>query len=394
VTAPLSGVRVLDLTRILAGPFATMKLGDMGAEVIKLERPGRGDDTRGWGPPFVEGWATYFLSLNRNKRSLTLNLKDPRAAEVLGRLVPSCDVLVQNFRPGTMEGLGLSEARLRQWRPDLVYCSISGYGDDPLRAEASYDLIVQGESGIMDITGHDRPSKVGVSVGDLMAGQLAVEGILLALLQRGRDGKGQKVDIALYDGLLSLLTYQGQQLLSAAKEPTRLGNAHPSLAPYESYRCADGAINVGAGSDELWARLCKALGRPDLYEDPRFVKNRERVVHRLELLSEIESVLAGGTREQWLSRLRAAGVPAGPLRTVSEALADRRTRERGLMWELPHPDLGTLSMVGNPVRLSGDPDAAARATAPPALGEHSATILGSLGYQEHEISALRDSGLI
>ena len=396
MTAPLSGIRVLDLTRILAGPFATMKLGDMGADVIKIERPERGDDTRGWGPPFVEGLSTYFLSLNRNKRSMTLDLKNPKAHEVLERLVPTCDVVVQNFRPGTMESLGLSEARLREWRPDIVYCSISGYGDDPDQAEASYDLIVQGESGIMDITGHDRPTKVAVSIGDLMAGQLAVEGILLALLQRSRDpsGPGQKVDIALYDGLLSLLTYQGQSFLTAGKEPVRLGNAHPSLAPYEAYQAMDGALNIGVGSEELWSKFCVTMDRSEWLQDPRFTTNRDRVVNRDALLVAIEGVLAQGTVAHWLDRLRNAGVPCGALRSVKQALLDPRTTERGMLWELPHSTLGTLTVVGSPVHLGLDKDAATRALAPPSLGEHTEPILRSLGYEVKEVGGFREQGLV
>jgi crotonobetainyl-CoA:carnitine CoA-transferase CaiB-like acyl-CoA transferase len=396
VTAPLSGVRVLDFTRILAGPFATMKLGDMGADVIKIERPGRGDDTRGWGPPFVDGWSTYFLSLNRNKRSMTLNLKDARSHEILERLVRSCEVVVQNFRPGTMEALGLSEARLREWRPDLVYCSVTGYGDDPAKAEASYDLIVQGESGIMDITGHDQPTKVAVSIGDLMAGQLAVEGILLALLQKSRDPSagGQKIDISLFDALLSLLTYQGQSFLTAGQEPVRRGNAHPSLAPYESYRAVDGALNIGVGSEELWEKLCGALERPDWLKDSRFALNRDRVEHREELLAEIEGELAGGNVAHWLERLRTAGVPCGPLRGVKQALLDPRTTDRGMLWELPQPVLGTLTMVGNPVHLSQDKEAAVRAAPPPELGQHTHEILEQLGYVEAEIVRMQDSGLV
>src|SRR5439155_868723 len=241
-----------------------------------------------------------------------------------------------------MEELEQEEQRLHERRPDQVYCTIIGNGDDPDKGEASYDLIVQGESGIMDITGHDRPTKAGISVGDLMGGQLAVEGILLALLQKSRTpGLGQKIDIALYDGLLSLLTYQGQSLLTAGKEPVRRGNAHPSLAPYEAYRASDGVLNIGAGSQELWERLCKALDRPEWIGDPRYARNPDRVMRRDELLADIEAVLAAGTVEQWLARLRAAGVPCGPVRTVKQALLDRRTTERGMLWELAHPTLGT-----------------------------------------------------
>jgi crotonobetainyl-CoA:carnitine CoA-transferase CaiB-like acyl-CoA transferase len=248
----------------------------------------------------------------------------------------------------------------------------------------------------MDITGHDQPTKVAVSIGDLMAGQLAVEGILLALLQKARDPSlgGQKVDIALYDGLLSLLTYQGQSFLTAGKEPVRLGNAHPSLAPYEAYQTMDGALNIGVGSEELWETFCETLGRTEWLKDPRFATNRDRVVHRKELLAAIEPVLAQGTVAHWLDQFRSAGVPCGALRSVKQALLDPRTTERGMLWELPHPTLGTLTVVGSPIHLTLDKDAASRALAPPSLGEHTEPILRSLGYEMEEVGKLRDEGLI
>jgi crotonobetainyl-CoA:carnitine CoA-transferase CaiB-like acyl-CoA transferase len=247
----------------------------------------------------------------------------------------------------------------------------------------------------MDITGHEQPTKVGVSIGDLMAGQCAVEGILLALIGRQRNpGQPQKIDISLYDALLSLLTYQGQSFLTAGKAPARRGNAHPSLAPYESYRASDGLINIGAGSEELWQRFCKELERPEWLEDPRYARNRDRVAHREELLADVELALSAGTVEYWLDRLRAAGVPCGALRSVKQALLDRRTSDRGMLWELAHPTLGSLAMIGNPVHLSGDPGPASRATAPPQLGEHTEPILGSLGYGDDEIVQMREAGLI
>ncbi|MBI3194643.1 MAG: CoA transferase, partial [Ignavibacteriae bacterium] len=281
--APLSGIRILDLTRILSGPFCTMKLGDMGAEVIKIEQPGKGDDTRSWGPPFVKGESAYFLSVNRNKKSVTLDLKAKEGKEILTKLIKSCDVLVENFRAGVMENLGFSYAKVKKLNPRLVYCSISGYGQTSSRShQPSYDLIVQGESGLMDVTGFPdgAPTKAGISLADVTAGTLAFEGILLALFQRERTGKGQQVDISLLDGLLSLFAYQSQIALSSDRKVTRKGNRHPTITPYETFGTKDGFINVAVGSETHWKNFCTAIKRIDLIKHEQFATNSKRVENR------------------------------------------------------------------------------------------------------------------
>lgn len=392
--SPLTGVKVLDLTRILAGPYATQKLGDMGATVWKVERPGQGDDTRAWGPPFHEGISTYFMAVNRSKRSITLDLKKGDA--VLERLVRACDVVIENFRPGTLEDLGWPWERIRAVNPRAIYCSISGYGQvGKHRDRPSFDVIAQGEWGAQDVTGDPDgpPMKFGLSIADLTAGMHAVEGILLALLRRERTGEGDRVDVALSDGLLALLTYQGQMSLTGGVRPRRLGNAHPSIVPYQAFRARDAWINVGVGNEGLWRRFCQAIERLDLLEHPRFRTNRDRVVHRDALVADLAGVLATRDAAEWLATFEAAEVPAGPIRDVPTALEDARTDARGMVTTVHHPDAGPLAMVGNPVKLGSvgmDPAYAP----PPRLGEHTAAILGEVGFSAAEIDALRAQGII
>ncbi len=392
--SPLSGIKVLDLTRILAGPYATQKLGDMGATIWKVERPGQGDDTRAWGPPFHEGISTYFMAVNRSKRSLTLDLKKGDA--VLERLVRACDVVIENFRPGTLEDLGWPWERLRAVNPRAIYCSISGYGQvGKHRDRPSFDVIAQGEWGAQDVTGDPDgpPMKFGLSIADLTAGMHAVEGILLALLRRERTGQGDRVDVALSDGLLALLTYQGQMTLTGGVRPRRLGNAHPSIVPYQAFRARDAWINVGVGNEQIWQRFCRAVERLDLLEDPRFRTNRDRVVHRDVLVADLSRVLAARDAAEWLATFAAAEVPAGPIRDVPTALDDARADARGMVTTVQHPDAGPLDMVGNPVKLDSlgmDPGYAP----PPRLGEHTAAILAEVGYTPAEIDALRAQGII
>jgi len=392
---PLAGVRVIDLTRVLAGPFCAMSLGDMGAEVIKIEEPGKGDDTRGW-PPFVSGEATYFLSVNRSKKSLTLNMKAPEGQEVLRRLLATADVVLENFRPGTMERLGFGYERLRKSNPRLVYCAISGFGESgPEAHRPGYDLIVQGESGIMDITGFPDgpPVKVGNSIGDLVAGMAAAQGIVLALLNRLRTGKGQKVEIGMLDVMASLLTYQAGLYWNAGGRPTRRGNEHPSIVPYEVFKAQDVYLTLGVANNPLWERTCRALDREDLIKDPRFDTVSNRVANRKVLVPLLNEILGARPADEWLARLDKAGVPAGRIKTVAEVCESTHLRARGMMVSLPHPKAGTITVMGVPVRLHGSPGVAAMA--PPLLGQHTEEILtGLLRMPKSRVEQLRAAGVV
>ncbi len=394
MTQPLEGVRVIDLTRILAGPYCTQRLGDLGADVIKVERPEGGDDTRGWGPPFCRGVSTYFLAVNRNKRSVTIDLKQEAGKALLWRLLEDADVLVENFRPGTLERLGFGWSALHARCPRLIYCSISGYGHEGRQREhASYDVIVQGEAGVMDLTGEPggTPFKCGLSIADEIAGHNAVEGIMAALLRRARTGRGARVDVALFDGMLALLAYQGQMLLSCDRDPVRLGNAHPSIVPYQTFRAADGWINIGVGSERLWVRFCEAIGQPGWIEDPRFRTNELRVRNRETLIPMLEALLVAAPRRHWYDRLRDAGVPCGLVRSVREAIAMAREDTRGMVASLEHPELGRLDMIASPVRLDG---ADMPRRPPPRLGEHTDEVLEAIGIDAARRAQLRAVGAI
>lgn len=392
---PLAGVRVLDLTRVLAGPFCTMMLGDMGAEVIKVEEPGKGDDTRRW-PPFVGGEATYFMAVNRGKKSLTLNLKTPEGLDILRRLARKSDVVVENFRPGTMDRLGIGYRALRRLNPRLVYCSISGFGESgPEAHRAGYDLIVQGESGIMDLTGFPDgpPVKVGNSIADLVAGMAAAHGIVLALLARTRTRRGQKVEIGMLDVMASLLTYQAGIYLNTGGRPTRRGNQHPSIVPYEVFRAADAYLTLGVANNSLWKQACAALGRPDLATDPRFDTEAKRVERRDELIPLLDGILAARPADEWLKRLEDAGVPAGRIRTVAEVCESEHLRARGMIVTLPHPTAGSVRVMGVPIRLHATPGAAS--SPPPLLGQHTATVLRRvLGLGPAAVARLRRAGVV
>ena len=393
--SPLDGIRVVDLSRVVSGPYCTMTLADMGADVIKIEEPGRGDESRAFGPPFLGGESPYFLSINRNKRSCTVNLKCEDGRAILHRLVARADVVVQNFRPGAVERLGLDYDSLAPRHPRLVYCSISGFGDSgPDAARPGYDLIVQGESGLMDLTGEPdgTPTRVGTSIADLTSGMMAAQGILLALFARQTTGRGQHVRVAMLDAVVSLLTYNTGNYFATGKAPTRRGNDHPSVAPYQTLRAADGWINLGIANDALWRRYCDAIERPDLRDDPRFATAPERVRHRTELVPAIEALTAERTVGDWIGLLGAAGVPCGRIRNVAEVCTNPQLTERGKVVERPHPTAGVVQMIGQPIEL-GDTPARIR-TAPPLLGEQTDDVLRETGYTDKEIRAFRARGAV
>jgi crotonobetainyl-CoA:carnitine CoA-transferase CaiB-like acyl-CoA transferase len=386
---------VLDLTRVLAGPFASMMLGDMGAEVIKIEETGKGDDTRRW-PPFVGGEASYFMSVNRSKRSLTLNLKAPEGVDILKRLAAKSDVLLENFRTGTMEKLGVGYATLRRLNPRLVYCAISGFGESgPHAGRGGYDLIVQGEAGLMDITGFadGPPVKVGTSVADLVSGMAAAHGIVLALLARGRTRRGQKVEISMMDVMASLLTYQAGLYFATGQKPGRRGNAHPSIVPYEVFKAADAYLTLGVANNGLWKQCCAALERPDLVTDPRFDTEAKRVEHRATLIPLLNEIFGTRDVDEWLKRLDAVGVPAGRINTVAEVCESEHLKARDMIVTLPHPTAERVTVLGVPIRLHDTPGVAD--TPPPLLGQHTDEILsGVLELTPDEIVRLRGDGVI
>jgi crotonobetainyl-CoA:carnitine CoA-transferase CaiB-like acyl-CoA transferase len=386
---------VIDLTRVLAGPFCAMSLGDMGAEVIKVEEPGKGDDTRGW-PPFVGGEATYFMSVNRNKKSITLNLKAPEGQDILRRLIKSADVVLENFRPGTMERLGFGYEALAAENPRLVYCSISGFGESgPEASRPGYDLIVQGESGVMDLTGFPDgpPVKVGNSVADLVSGMAAAQGITLALLARTKTGRGQKVEIGMLDVMASLLTYQAGLYWNAGGRPARRGNQHPSIAPYEVYQAKDAYLTIGVANNSLWDRFCRAIGREDIVRDPRFESEAARVQNREALMALLEETFSQQPADEWLARLEKAGVPAGRIKTVAEVCESPHLRARGMAVSLQHPKAGAITVMGVPTRLHGTPGSAT--APPPLLGQHTDEVLTRLlRVPPARVAKLREAGVV
>lgn len=366
MSAPLEGVRVLDFSRVLAGPFATMHLADLGADVVKVERPGAGDDTRSFGPPFSDGVSTYFLSVNRGKRSICLDLKDPEDREIALGLADVADVVIENFRPGVMDRLGLGPEVLRGRNPRLIYCSISGFGRGVDRA--GYDLVIQGMGGIPSITGapDGAPAKCGASIADLVTGLYGVQGILAALVRRSNTGEGALVDVPMVDGQVAMLTYHASGLLNAGVAPTRLGNHHPSIHPYGSYRAQDGFLNIAIGNDRLFKVFAETMGHSEWEKESRFSNNAARVAHRADLDALIDGILSGRTVQQWCDIFLEAGVPAGPINSVAEAL------EHVDLVEHAHPSgKGTVRTAPLPFRIDGAPRAAT--LPPPVLGAHTET---------------------
>jgi crotonobetainyl-CoA:carnitine CoA-transferase CaiB-like acyl-CoA transferase len=394
-SGPLNGVFVLDLTRVLSGPFCTMMLADMGARVIKVERPGDGDETRAWGPPFVGGESAYFLGTNRNKESITLDFKRPEGRRIINRLIDRADVIVENFRPGTLARMGLDYASLEEAHPKLIYASISGFGQTgPRQFEAGYDAVVQAEGGLMSITGDadGPPFRVGVAIADLVAGMLAAQGIVLALYAREKTGRGQQVDIGMLDGVISILSYHASMHLTANIRSRRVGNRHATIAPYETFAAADGEFFLAVGNDDQFRRFCAAAGVSSLPEDPRFTTNPARVVHHTELRQRLSPVLSARPRAYWIELLTEAGVPCGDVRDVPEALADPQILARDMIQSVEHARAGMLKVVGVPIKLSETPGSVR--TAPPTLGQHTTAILRELQIDDDEIARLRDQRVI
>jgi succinate--hydroxymethylglutarate CoA-transferase len=392
----LDGLRVLDLTRILAGPLCTMMLGDMGADVIKVEPPGTGDDTRVWGPPFVGNEAAYFLGVNRNKRSLTLDMAAKPGQAILARLIETADVLIDNFKIGTLAKWGFDDAWFETHAPRLVRCAITGYGSSgPKSALPGYDFILQAESGLMSICGEPNgtPTKYGVAIVDVCTGMLACNAILAALNARHRTGRGQKVELSLYETSLAMLANVAANYLLAGKDGGRFGNGHPSIVPYTTYQTADSMIAIGIGNDAQFARCAAVLGHPEWSQDARFARNRDRVANRDVVDGAINRALAGDTAEAWLTRLKAAGIPCGRINSVAQALDDPHTAARSMIETVEHPSLGALRTVGIPFKFSDTP--ASVRQAPPVLGQHTDEILvNDLGLDAGAIAALRADGVI
>ena len=392
---PLTGVRVLDLTRVMTGPYCTMMLGDMGADVVKVEQPGRGDDTRPWGPPFLDGESAYFLSINRNKRSITINLKDESGKEIVRRLARDADVVVENFSPGTATRLGLDYAAVRTLKDDVVYCSISGFGQDgPGHDRVAYDIIVQGMSGMMSLTGDPAglPTKMGVPIADMTAGMFAAFAIMCALYHRERTGEGQYIDTSMLGGQVALLVYYAVGYFATGEVPVRQGNRHATVTPYDTFATADGHVNVAIGNDAMWHRFCAAFGLGEAATDPRFASNASRMAHLEPLYEAMNGVLHRHTTAEVMAKLDAVGVPAGPIHTVDQVFADPQTLHLGLKQQVSHPTIGDLSLPGVPYRLSRTP--CETRLPPPLLGEHTDAILAELGYAADDIARLREHGAV
>jgi crotonobetainyl-CoA:carnitine CoA-transferase CaiB-like acyl-CoA transferase len=406
MSPPLASIRVLDLTRVLAGPWATQTLADLGAEVIKIEKPGQGDDTRGWGPPFIAtpdgnpGDAAYFLCTNRGKHSVCIDLATPEGQALIRTLAEKSDVLVENFKVGSLKKYGLDYASLKAVNPRLVYCSITGFGQTgPYARRAGYDFMIQGMAGLMSITGQPdgtpgaEPMKVGVAFADIFTGLYATIGILAALAHRQHSGKGQQIDMALLDSQVAVLANQALNYLVSGTAPTRLGNAHPNIVPYQTFATADGHIIVAVGNDRQFGDFCRIAGVEQLASDARFASNRKRVEHRAALVEPLAEAMKGRTTAAWVAALEAASVPCGPINRLDEVFADAQVKARGLAIALSRPDGTVTPGVANPIRLSASPVEYNRAA--PALGADTAEVLERvLGLEAAEIARLSEAGVI
>jgi crotonobetainyl-CoA:carnitine CoA-transferase CaiB-like acyl-CoA transferase len=392
---PLSGIRVLDLSRILAGPFCTMNLGDMGAEIIKIEQPGKGDDTRSWGPPFAGSEAAYFLGINRNKKSVTLNLKSEEGIKILKKLLKNSDVLIENFKFGTMDNYGITDEWREKEAPQLVHCQITGYGGrGPRGKRPGYDFLLQAESGLMSITGEENgdPMKVGVALVDVCTGMNATIAILGALNSRNISGKGQKVETSLYTTSISMLVNVAANHLVSGKPARRFGNGHPNIVPYRTFDAIDGSIAIAVGNDMQFAKFASCLGRDDWAKDKRFIKNADRVINRSLIDKEIQDVIGTKKVEEWLEKLLSSNIPASAVNSVESALSDEQTTANDMVVSVNHSEAGVLKMLGVPYRFSDTP--ATINKAPPLLGEDNREILHSIGYDNDQIDSLIKSEVI
>lgn len=370
---PLDGVKVLDLSRVLAGPYATMVLADLGADVIKVERPETGDDTRHWGPPFAGGESAYFLSVNRNKRSITADLKDDGDLENIKRLANGADILIENWKRGALEKLGLGYEELREQNPGLIYCSITGFGPGPDEDRPGYDFLVQARAGIMGITGQPdeeagEPTKVGVAIADIVCGLYASNAILAALHRRSTTGEGARMEVPLFESTLSWLANRAQEYLVSGEDTGRMGNAHPTIVPYQTFETSDKPIAVAVGNDAQFGRLCKAIGREDLANDGRYATNPDRVANREELVGTLQKEFSRKTADEWVEVIRESGVPCGPVNSLAEVFEDPQVLGSGMLQTVEHPTAGTFKMLASPLLVDGERPPARRP--PPTLGQH------------------------
>ena len=394
MTSALEGIKVVDLTRTLAGPFCTMMMGDMGAEIVKIEEPNLGDETRSW-TPFWNGESTQFLSFNRNKRSLSLNLKEKEGIDIVLGLAAEADVMVESFRAGALDRMGLSYDAVTAVNPNIIYCSISGYGrTGPMADMPGYDLIIQAYSGLMNLTGEPdgRPLRVGFSLVDLFAGMMAYGSIMTALLHKRNTGRGQRIDTSLLDGQVAAMSYHATGYIGTGVEPHRLGSGHPSLVPYQSFPASDGQFILGCANNGLWERLCRAIERPDLLDDPRFTDNTDRVEHRAECIDTLSDIFSTKPVATWVELITGAGIPCGPINRVSDVVNDKQVKARNMFVDIPHPNVPDLRVPASPLKLEDSPPTVRRH--PPLLGQHNEEILTESGHTPEQIERLREAGVI
>ena len=394
MAAALENIKVVDLTRTLAGPFCTMMLGDMGADVVKIEEPERGDETRSW-TPFWNGESTQFVSFNRNKRSLSLNLREKEGLDIVRSLAKDADVMIESFRAGALERMGLGYEEIRAINPGIVYCSISGYGrTGPMAEKPGYDLIIQAYSGLMDLTGEPDglPMRVGFSLVDLFTGMMAFGSVVTALYHKRETGQGQRLEAALLDGQVAALSYHATAYMATGNVPQRMGSGHPSLVPYQSFSASDGNFIVGVANQGLWERFCAGIGRTDLMEDPRFLTNDDRVAHRAECIETLNNIFKARTVAEWVEIIEQCGVPCGPINPVDAVVNDPQVNTRNMIAELSHPNVPDLRIPNSPLKLAETPPTIKRP--PPLLGQHNDEVLGELGYDSEAIKGLKQRGVI